>query len=83
MRFIDAALSDPMGADFLLWIWRMICVTQNNTIFPNIQKNAPVSYRNISSNSLLGVDEHLIGSADLQALNFDQNTFNAKHKNGV
>lgn len=72
MHFIDAAL-------FL--IWRMIYVTQNNNVFPNIRKNAPFIYMN--NNSLLGIDEHLFGSADLHTLNFDQNTFNAKHKNGV
>lgn len=42
MRFIDTALADPMGAYLLLWMWRMIYVTQNNKIFPNIQKNVPV-----------------------------------------
>lgn len=43
MRFIDAVLSDFMGVYFLLWMWRMIYVTQNNKIFPNIQKNVPVT----------------------------------------
>lgn len=66
---LDIALSDTMGADFLLWNWRMIYVSQNNKIFPNIQKNTPVSY--INSNSLLRVDEHLIGSVDQQTLRFD------------
>lgn len=71
----DAALSDPMGADLLLWIWRMIYVTHNNNIFPNIQKNDAVS----SLHSR--VDQHLVGSADRQTLKFDLNPFNAKHKN--
>lgn len=66
---LDVALSDMMGADLLLWNWRMIYVSQNNKIFPNIQKNTPVSY--INSNSLLRVDEHLVGSADQQTLRFD------------
>lgn len=79
--FFDIALSDPMGANFLLWTWRMIYVTQNSKIFPNIQKNAAVTY--INSNSLRVVDERLVRSADLQALNFDINTFNARHKNCV
>lgn len=44
MRFIDAALADPMGAYLLLWMWRVIYVTQNNKIFPNVHKNVPVIY---------------------------------------
>lgn len=49
MCFIDAARPDPM---VLLWIWRMIYVTQNNKTVPNSQKNAPVICLNCSS--LLG-----------------------------
>lgn len=47
MCFIDAALADPMGAYLLLWMWRRIYVTQNNKIFPNIQKNVPFIDSNI------------------------------------
>lgn len=65
---LDIALSDTMSADFLVWNWRMIYVSQNNKIFPNIQKNTPVSY--INSNSLLRVDEHLVSSANQQSLRF-------------
>lgn len=66
---LDVALSDTMGADFLLWNWRVIYVSQNNKIFPNIQKNTPVGY--IKSKFLLRVDELLVGSADQQTLRFD------------
>lgn len=61
MRFIDAALADPMGAYLLLWMWRMIYVTQNNKIFPNIIRTFPIYL-------IWSLYKHLVGSAEPQTL---------------